>query len=87
MFVTIGGWLAAHWKVIASCGAVAAAAAGASLDHVNSADARFVEIETQAKVEVVRDSAAHSVIQKDVAIVKCIILHQVQGLDPLRCIQ
>jgi len=87
MFVTIGGWLAANWKIIVTCGMVATAAATASLDHVNGANTRFTEIETQARVEAVRDSAAHSTIQKDVAIVKCVVLHQVQGLDPVRCIQ
>lgn len=83
MIVTFGNFVATNWKVISVSVTILLSGAGAVYNHVTEADTRFDALEIQA----VRDSAQLEVIEQDVSDVKCMVVQNAQGEDPLECIQ
>lgn len=76
-------WLAANWKIVTGVVAICSAIGTAALAHVDEADGRLDKLEVQA----VRDSTTHRLIQQDVGEIKCMVVQNAQGEDPLDCIE
>jgi len=83
MIVAMGSWLTANWKVLSVSVTVLLSGAGATVNHVAGADARFDALEIQA----VRDSAQMQGIEQDVGEIKCMVVQNAQNEDPLDCLE